>query len=253
MMKNWELIKHLAMKEIKSRYKQSFLGVFWVVLNPFFQMLIMSFIFSKIIKLQDLGVPYPVYVYAGLLPWLFLANSLTSSTQVLIDNAALIKKIYFPREILILATISAKVFDFSLALLVFFLIMAWYHVPFTLYILLFLPIFLVQLIFVFGLSLLLAMFNLYYRDFQYLLNLIISLWFYVTPVLYAVEFFPTEYQWIFKLNPMSVFINAYRQVLLAGDAPKFSSLFIGIAISVILFLISYKIFKSAESTFADVV
>ena len=94
--KHWELIKHLTQKEIKARYKQSFLGFFWVVLSPFFQMLIMSFIFSKVMRVNDLGVPYPVYLYAGLLPWLFFSNSLQNATEELVENASLIKKYIFP-------------------------------------------------------------------------------------------------------------------------------------------------------------
>ncbi|MDO8497026.1 MAG: ABC transporter permease, partial [bacterium] len=210
--KSWELIKHLTLREIRIRYKQSFLGFFWVVLNPFFQMIIMSFIFSNIIKIKDLGIPYPLFLYAGLLPWTFFVGSLTNSMSVLIEDAPLIKKIYFPREVLILSTLLSKTFDFALSAIVFVFVMLFFGIPFTPYMLLFIPIFFVQFLFAFGLSLLLSALNLFYRDFQYLINLALTLWFYVTPVIYATELFPEKYRWIFKFNPMSVFINAYRQV-----------------------------------------
>lgn len=250
---HWELIKHLMKREIIVRYKQSFLGFFWIILNPFFQMVIMSFVFSYIMNVQQLGVPYPVYLYAGLLPWTFFATSLSSATNVLVDNASLIKKIYFPREILIIATLMAKVFDFFLASFVFILLMLWFHVAFSWYMLLFFPIFLLQFMFTYAVSLLLSFLNLMYRDVQYLVNLAIMLWFYVTPVLYAVEFFPARYRWIFQINPMSVFINAYRQVLLGKNFPNWSSLGIGVIVTTVIFIISHRLFKKAEGMFADIV
>lgn len=252
-MKYKDLIIELTLREIKARYKQSFLGFFWVILNPFFQMVILSFVFSKILKMSGLGVPYPIFLYAGLLPWVFLANSLAAAVNSLVSNASLIKQVYFPREILVLATLLAKAFDFFLSFVVFLILMIFFKVPFTFFILFFFLIFILQFIFVFGLSLILAAFNLFYRDVQYLLNLIVTLWFYLTPVIYAPEFFPEKYRFFFKLNPMSVFINAYRKVLLGGGFPNFKSLAIGLFMSLIVFLISYKIFKKLEGVMADIV
>jgi len=253
MWKYRELIKNLTAREIKARYKQSFLGFFWIILNPFFQMLIMSFVFSKIMKIQKLGVPYPVFLYAGLLPWIFFGNSLGSSMGVLAGNGSLIKKIYFPREILILSTLLAKTFDFFLASIVFLILMLFFKVHFTAFMFLFIPIFLVQFLFIYGLSLFLSAVNLFYRDVQYLFDLVLALWFYLTPVIYAVEFFPEKYRFIFKLNPMSVFINGYRQVLLGQNWPSWSSLGIGLGVSLAVYLVAYRIFKKLEGTFADVV
>lgn len=216
-------------------------------------MVIMSFVFSHIMRIYELGVPYPIYLYAGLLPWVFLSHSLNGSMGVLVENSSLIKKIYFPREILVFSTLLAKTFDFFLSSFVFILLMIWFKVPFTWYLFLFLPIFLIQFIFIYAFSLLLSMLNLFYRDVQFLFNLVLTLWFYLTPVLYAVEFFPPQYRWIFKLNPMSVFINAYRQVLFGGGFPNVSSLLVGVAISLLLFSLSYSLFKKLEGTFADVV
>lgn len=247
------LIKHLAYREIVTRYKQSFLGFFWIILNPFFQMLIMSFVFSQIMRSSNLNIPYPIFLYAGLLPWIFFTNSLHSSTNILVENSALIKKIYFPREVLILSTLIAKAFDFFVTLIIFFLLMIFYQIPLTTYIFLFIPIFLLQFLFTFSLGLIFSWANLFYRDIQYLVNLLLTLWFYLTPIIYPVEFFPEKYRFIFKLNPLSVFINAYRQVLLGGDFPKWESLTIGILISLIFFIVSYRLFKKVEKEFADIV
>ncbi|MGB9707320.1 MAG: ABC transporter permease [Microgenomates group bacterium] len=252
-MNYWSLIKKLTLREIKARYKQSFLGFFWIVLNPFFQMLIMSFVFSKIMKFGNLGVPYPLFVYAGLLPWLFMVNSITSSMTVFISDASLIKKVYFPREILVIATLLAKTFDFFLSFLIFLLMMVFFKVKIQFFVLLFIPIFLIQFLFVYSLGLILSALNLYYRDIQYLFNLFVSLWFYLTPIIYAVEFFPPKYRIIFQLNPMSVFINAYRQVLLGGNFFKWSSIFIALIISLLIFLLAKVVFNRLEKYFADIV
>lgn len=247
------LIKYLTYREIATRYKQSFLGFFWVLLNPILQMVIMSFVFSSILRFSHLGVPYPIFLYAGLLPWIFFTNSLHSSTNILVENSALIKKIYFPREVLVVSTILAKVVDFFFMLSVFFLLMIFYQIPFTFYILFFIPIFLLQFIFTFSLGLFLSWTNLFYRDIQYLVNLLLTLWFYLTPVIYPVEFFPEKYRFIFKLNPLSVFINAYRQVLLGGDLPKWESLSIAAFLSINFFILSYFIFKKMEKDLVDIV
>lgn len=248
-----ELLKHITLREIKSRYKQSFLGFFWVVLNPFFQMVIMSFVFSFIVKFNTPGVPYPVFIFIGLLPWFFLANTTTSATEVFVDNGALIKKIYFPREIFVLGTMTAKAFDFFLAFLLLLAMLVFYQVPFTPYMLFFIPLFAIQCVFVYALSLLLATLNLFYRDVKYLYNLILQLWFYVTPIIYATEFFPEHWRWIFKLNPMSVLINAYRQVLINGALPNVASLLIALGISFGLLACAYFVFKKLEGSFADIV
>lgn len=249
----YSLIKYLAWREISTRYKQSFLGFFWVVLNPFFQMITMSFVFSQIMRFQTINIPYPIFLYAGLLPWIYFTNCLNHAVTVLVNDASLIKKIYFPREVLILSTLIAKTFDFFISSIIFFILMIVYKVAFTPFIFFFFLIFVIQFIFTFSLALFLSWTNLFYRDIQYLLNLILTLWFYLTPIIYPIEFFPEKYRFIFKLNPMSVFINAYRQVLLGGNFPKWESLITGIVISIFAFIISYTIFKKVEKDFADVV
>ena len=243
----WELTK----REIKQRYKQSILGYFWVILAPTMQMVVMSFVFSFVFRSAEIGVPYPIYLFAGLLPWNLFSQSLTSATNVLVSNAGLIKKIYFPREILVLSTILAKNIDFFLSSLIFILMMVIFRIPVTVNIIWFIPIILIQNLFTYGLSLLMAAFNLFYRDMQYLLNLVILMWMYLTPVMYPVEIFPEQYQWIFKVNPLAVMINAYREVILAGGSPNLASLGIAVLMSALLVAVGYNIFKKLEGQFAD--
>ncbi len=248
-----ELIYNLTAREIKQRYKQSILGYFWVILNPFFQMLVMTFVFSTVMRVPVPGVPYAIFLYAGLLPWTLFANSLSSSTTSLVDNASLIKQINFPREIFPLSTTLAKIVDFFLASTVFILFMIFFRIKIDFNILWFFSIFIIQFIFTFGLSLLSSAFNLFYRDVQYLLNLVIMLWFYLTPVIYPVEILPERYRFIFKLNPMAVLINAYREAILARGMPKVSSMSIALAVALFFLFTGYWVFKKLEGQFADVV
>jgi ABC-type polysaccharide/polyol phosphate export permease len=247
-----ELIFNLTARDIKQRYKQSVLGYFWVILNPFLQMLVMTFVFSTVMRIPSLGLPYPIFLYAGLLPWTLFANTMSSSANSLVENSALIKKIYFPREIFPLSITLAKIIDFFLASIVFVAYMIFYNMKINFNVLWFLPIFLIQFIFMFGLSLILSAANLFYRDIQYLLNLIILLLFYLTPVIYPVELLPIKYRFIVQLNPMAVLINAYRQSILGGGTPKLSSLGIAFLVSLLVFIFGYWLFKKLEGLFADV-
>lgn len=247
-----ELRYQLVAREIKSRYKQSFLGYAWVILNPFLQMLVMTFVFSLIVRVSSLGVPYAIFLYTALLPWNLFANSLAHATNSFVGNAELIKKIYFPRQIFVQATLIAKVIDFVLASSILAAFMIFYHTPITWNIFWLIPIFLIQEIFTYGLALFFATINLFYRDVQYVLSLILVLWMYLTPVIYPVEMVPDQYRFIFKLNPMAVLINAYREVILGGNMPKLSSLAIALLVSLVTLYLGKKIFTRLEGLFADV-
>lgn len=248
-----ELLEELTSREIKARYKQSVLGYAWVILNPFFQMLVMAFVFSKIVRFSDMGVPYSIFLYVGLLPWTLFSGSLASSVNSLVSNAALLTKIYFPREIFVLSTLIAKVVDFLLALSVLALFFVFFRITPTWHALWVIPIFFIQMLFTYGLSLVAAAFNLFYRDIQYVISLALVLWMYLTPVIYPVEIFPDRYRFIFQLNPMAVLINAYREVLLSHGNPNFVSLSIALMVSLLTVVVGLAIFKKLEGLFADVV
>ena len=249
----FELTRELTTREIKARYKQSILGYAWVILNPLFQMLVMAFVFSHIIRFPTVGTPYTVFLYACLLPWILFANSLVGATNSLVSSANLIKKIYFPREIFVISTILSKIVDFLLASTVFVIFLFFAHTPLTFNLLWVIPIFIIQQIFTYGLSLILAAINLFYRDIQYVLSLILTVGMYLTPVIYPTEIFPTEYRWIFQLNPMAVIINAYRESILSGGMPNLVSLGIAFVVSSLITFVGYRLFKRLEGVFADVV
>lgn len=248
-----ELLLNLANREITQRYKQSILGYAWVILNPLFQLLVISFVFSKILRITGLQVPYIIFLMVGLLPWNLFANSLNSSVNSLVANSSLITKIYFPREILVYGTILAKIVDFLFSCIVLIIFFIIFKIHLTVMILWVPLIFLIQFILTAGISLIVAAFNLFYRDIQYLLTLIILIWFYLTPIMYPVEMFPARYRFIFALNPMAVLINAYKQTILGGGMPNLMSLSIGLIISIVIFVFGFLLFKKLEGQFADYV
>ena len=248
------LLYNLASREIKSRYKQSILGYFWVILNPLFQMLVLAFVFSFFVKLPaEFNIPYSVFLYSGLLPWNLFFFSVSSATNSLVENDSLLKKVYFPREIIITSTILAKTYDFLLSSTVFVLFLIYYKVSISLLIL-YLPLILfIQILFSLGLSFILSALNLFYRDVQHLMSLVFLIWFYLTPVIYPVELIPQNFRWIYQLNPMAVLINAERRTIFGGGDLNYTSLAIAVGLSLVVFQLGYYIFKRLEGLFADVV
>jgi len=248
-----ELMWNLANREITQRYKQSVLGYAWVILNPLFQLIVMSFVFDVVLKVPSLGVPFILFLSAALLPWNLFTQSLISASNVLVSNSNLITKIYFPREILVYSSIIAKIVDFGFSCIVLIFFLVIFRIPVTIYYLWLPIIFLIQLFLIGGIALLVAALNLFYRDIQYLLNLILLLWMYVTPIMYPIEIIPAKYRFIMSLNPMAVIVNAYRQVLLSGSGPNLYSLTIAGLISILVFMFGFMIFKKLEGEFADYV
>lgn len=254
--KHRELLFQMIGREIKARYKQSILGYFWVILNPLAQMIVMSFAFSIIMRIptnSGENIPYSIFLFTALLPWNLFSNSLSSASNALVNSTSLITKIYFPRSILVLATIMAKIMDFIFALTILVGYIIYFQIPVTINILWVIPIFIIQQIFTIALGLLFAAANLIYRDIQYLLSLLLLLWMYVTPIIYSVDIVPEKYKYIFQLNPMSVIVNAYRQSILAGSMPKVSSILIAFIVSFVTLLICLRYFKKKEKIFADII
>lgn len=249
-----ELLWQMVGREVKARYKQSILGYFWVILNPLAQMLVMSFAFSIILRVPTNAsdnIPYSIFLFVALLPWNLFANSLNSSAASLVGSASLITKIYFPRTILVLSTVIAKIVDFLFASIILIIYMIIYQVPININILWIIPIFFIQQIFTLGLALFFAASNLLYRDIQYLLSLILTLWLYLTPVIYPADIVPAQFKIFFQVNPMAVIVNAYRQTILGGTAPNYNSIVIALVVSLIVLLLGLSYFKSREKIFAD--
>ncbi len=246
-----DLLWHMTVRHLRGQYKQSILGFAWAFVNPLSQLLILSFVFAKILRVPSEEIPYPLFVFVGLIPWMFFAGALGSATDSVAGAPSLVTKVYFPREILPTAAVFTKIVDLVIGMLILAVLMIWYGEPPSVTALWVPVIFAIQFIFTMGLSLPLAAMNLYFHDVRFLVGVALNLWFYLTPVLYPVTLIPPQYRWIFDINPMAIFIHAYRRVLLHGDAPDVERLLIGFAISIVVFLFGYYAFKKMEPGFAD--
>lgn len=252
--KHGELLYLVTQRELKVRYKQSVLGVLWAVLQPFSLMLVFSLFFGHFNRLPSEGLPYPLFSYPALLPWTFFSTALSFAIPSLIQNSNLITKIYFPREIVPLASVFAAFVDFLIASLIFVGMLFFYHVSPTWNLLYVLPLLTVQVLFTIGVCLLLSAFTVLYRDVRHTLPLVIQIWMFVTPVLYPASSVPERWRSLYmSLNPMAAIIDGYRRCIVKGLAPELNYLALAAGVSLLLVWLGYKYFKHLEREFADIV
>lgn len=245
------LLSQLILREIKSRYKQSILSYGWIVFNPLVQLLVYSFVFSVVFKFPT-QIPYPAFLFIGLLPWIYLQTSLTSSALVLVDNSNLLKKVNFPREVLPYSVICSKTIDLILSLLLLIPLFVFYQIPISLSVFYVLPIFFIQLILMAGLALLISSANLFYRDVQFVTNLLLLMWMYLTPVVYPITLVPDNFLWVYKLNPMVGIIEGYRSAIF--NTPfDLGIILLSAIVSILIFILGFWMFKKSERVFADIV
>lgn len=248
-----ELLWTLAVRDIKVRYKQSVLGAGWAILQPLSLMLIFTLVFSRIAKIPSEGIPYPIFSYCALLPWTFFSASLSFASSSLINNRNLVTKIYFPRDVLPLASTMACFFDFIIASFIFLGMMFYYNISFTSNLLWIPLIILIQIFLTIGIGFISAALNVFYRDIKYIIPLVVQIWMYLSPIIYPMSLVPKKYLPYYILNPMVGIIDSYRQVILYGKPPDFQSLFISLCFSFGIFYFGYKGFKDLEGRFADVI
>ncbi len=250
-----EILYFLALKEIKVRYKMSSLGFLWAIVLPFGQMVILSFVFSMVMRF-DIEA-YPVFLMVGLLPWTYFSMVVHGTIASIPDNANLVKKVYFPRVLLPIASGISIMFDFSISLVVLVPMLWFFDRPFSISIL-FLPLVLVlQAIMAIGLSLILSGLNVLYRDVRYIKDLLLMIGFYASPVFYSIELVNTNLSkgmaFLYQLNPMVGIIALYRQIFY-NDAPPGGLLFLyTCAASTLLFISGLLIYGRLERQFADLV
>jgi lipopolysaccharide transport system permease protein len=251
--KRRELLWMWMQREIQIRYKQSFLGVAWAILQPLVLMAIFSVVFSLLLNVPSDNLPYPLFSYAAVLPWTFLASSLNFSIPSLVNNMNLVTKVYFPREILPIGNVGAALVDFGVAGIIFIGMMIWYRVDLTLQ-LLWLPLVLfVQLLLVLGISLAASAINVFFRDVRFIIPLGLQLWMYASPVIYSINIVPGYLQGIYMLNPMVGLLDAYRRILLNGQPPDALRFGISTVFAVLSFILGYRFFKRLEPKFADII
>ena len=250
---NRDLLFQLTLRQIRSRYKQSVLGVSWALIRPLGMMIVFTIIFSKFVKVPSDGIPYPIFSYCALLPWLFFSASLNAGISSLAGNVSLIQQIYFPREIFPVSAIMASFVDFVIASVIFVGLMIFYKIHITLFVLWLIPIILLQIVFTIAVSMLGSALNVFYRDIGQIMVFVTQLWMYACPIIYPVSIVPEKYRMLYALNPMVGIIDSYRRVIVQGVAPNWEYLLISFVITILTFFCSYKIFKRLEMKFADVI
>ena len=248
-----DLLLSLAIRDIKVRYRQTFLGVAWAVLQPLAFMVIFTLVFSKFGQVSSDGAPYPLFSYTGLVPWTFFATSLSLAVNSIAANMGLVKKIYFPREVFPLGVVLGCFVDFLVASLLVGGLLIVSRCPVTTQ-WLWLPwLIAIELAFLVSVSLLVSAMNVFYRDVKYVVPLVMQLGMFVTPVIYSVSKVPARYRAWYMLNPMAVVVDGIRRVLLHAQPPEVTPLLVSTALVVVIGALSYRYFKYVEVKFADLI
>jgi lipopolysaccharide transport system permease protein len=247
-----ELLYFLTLRDIKVRYKQTVMGLAWVIIQPLTTMLIFTLVFNHFVRLDAGPLPYPLFALSGLLLWLFFANAVTNSTNSLVSNSNLITKVYFPRLFIPAASVGAGLVDLAVAFLLLIALTFYYGVTPTSNLLL-LPLFILMMtLLALGVGLLSAALTVKYRDLRHALPFIIQLWMFASPVIYPTNIVPEKWKWLLTINPVAGIIEGFRASL-SGGLFDWTHISISAAITIVLLLSSVYIFRRFEDTFADVV
>jgi lipopolysaccharide transport system permease protein len=249
-----ELLGFIAWRDISVRYKQSVLGVLWALLTPLVTVAVFTLIFGRVAKIPSDGIPYPVFCYVGLLPWLFFAQSVQRATQSMVAERNLLTKVYFPRLLVPISATLAPLVDFAIASSLLAAMMAWYAVipsPHALYLV---PLCVIWAWLVaIGVGTLLSALNVYFRDVGQVIPFLIQVWMYASPVVYPTSLLPERLRWLHALNPMVGVIDGLRFALVSGHEPAASSVSVSLVVSFALVAIGIASFARMERSFADVV
>jgi len=249
-----ELFLFLSWRDILVRYKQTTIGIAWSVLRPLLTMIVFTVIFGRLAKLPSDGVPYPIMVFAAMLPWQFFANSLSECSNSLIANASILTKVYFPRLIVPASAIIVSLVDFFISFALLAILMVWYRfIPDWRIITL--PLFLgLAFLASFGFGLLFAALNVKYRDFRYVVPFIVQFGLYVSPVGFSSSVVPEKWRLLYALNPMVGVIDGFRWAILGGNAQFYwPGFWFSAGLTLFIFLIALRYFRSTERAFADII
>ena len=243
-----DLTVALVVKELKSKYKSATFGFLWILINPLLQMIVLTIVFSIFLKINIKN--YPLFVFSGLLPWMFFSLSLQSGTSSLIANRDLIKKLNFPRELLPISSVLAHLSTFilAIALLTLFVVILFgisFHFLFLI------PIIALMTLLAIGITLLLSSFDIYYRDVSFILQSALLVWFYITPILYPTALVPEFFLALYNLNPMVGIITAFQSIFLKTNIADWAALTISVFETMILLLVGFFVFKKRSKYFAD--
>ncbi len=248
-----ELLYFLVWRDVKVRYKQTLIGVAWVVLQPFLSMVIFTVIFGQLMHVQTSGDPYPIFSFAALLPWTFFSGALGRASASLVADTNLISKVYFPRLIVPLAAVSSMLVDFAVSFVILIGLMAFYGKVPGLGVLALPLLVLLAFLTALGCSLWLSALNVRYRDFAYLVPFLIQFWFFVTPIVYSSAIIPARWRPLYALNPMAGVTEGFRWALLGQQGWPGTSMILSTGIALLVFVGGLYYFRQTENQFADVI
>ncbi len=244
-----ELLKTNVKKEIRGRYKNSFLGVMWSFLNPLLQLAVYSIIFGALLAGGD--STYPIYICVALIPWTYFTTTITQSAFTVIGNGDIIKKVYFPREILPISVVTSGAVNFVISTIIILAFVIFSGVGLSWHLLLYPFVLLVQYILLLGISFIVSSITVYFRDLEHIIGVVLLAAFYGTPIVYKLEQLPANLQIIMQLNPMTHIINGYRDIFYYHQIPNMKVLGILLGISVIITIVGYFLFKKLQKGFAE--
>ena len=244
-----ELLKTNVKKEIRGRYKNSILGIMWSFLNPLLQLAVYSIIFGALLAGGD--KTYHIYICVALIPWTYFTTAITQSAFTVIGNADIIKKVYFPREILPISVVTSGAVNFVISTIIILAFVIFSGIGLSWYLVFYPFILLIQFILLLGISFIVSSVTVYFRDLEHIIGVILMAAFYATPIVYKLEQLPANLQIIMQLNPMTHLINAYRDIFYYHQMPNMQILCILLVLSIILTIIGYFIFKKLQKGFAE--
>lgn len=244
-----ELLKTNVQKEIRGKYKNSFLGILWSFLNPLLQIIVYAVVFQVILKNPKEN--YTIFLCCGLIPWTFFSSAITRSAFTMIENGNIIKKVYFPREILPISIVTSEAVNFVISTIIIIGFVIFGGVGLSKYIIFYPLVLLAQYLLLIAISLIVSSISVYVRDLQHLIGVAMQLLFYATPIVYATETIPENLKWILNLNPMTFIINGYRDIFYNQTMIDMFSIITLILISIVACVVGYIIFNKLQKGFAE--
>lgn len=248
-----ELLYFFVWRDIKVRYKQTAIGAAWAVIQPFMTMVVFSLFFGKLAKMDSHGLPYPIFYYSALLPWMYFAAAVQNATNVVVEQQRVITKVYFPRLVLPISAVVSGLLDFGISFVVFLGMMAYYRIVPGPAILLFPCFLLLAVLTALGVGLWLSALNAIYRDVRYVIPFLVQFWLFASPVAYPSSLVPERWRWLYGLNPMAGVIEGFRWALTGHGQPPNLMLAVSAGMVLVLVASGLAFFHRMEGTIADVV
>ena len=244
-----ELLKTSISKDVRGKYKNSVLGILWSFLNPLLQIAVYAIVFPLIMKSN---LPnYTVFLCCGLIPWNFFSAAISRTSFTMVENGNIIKKVYFPREILPISVVTSEAINFIISTIIILAFVLGYGMGLSKFLIFYPLVLLVQYVLLIGISFRVSSVTVYFRDLQHFIGIALQLLFYATPIVYAPNTIPENFQWILKFNPMTYVINGYRDIFYYKQMPDLSSMAIVLVIGIIVCLLGYFIFSKLQRRFAE--